>query len=211
MKQNFCIVLGAVCFLTAGLLFLALGRTADARLAEELAPQVLRFHILANSNSRDDQELKLEVRSLLLDLIYDGLEKDSSDSLSRDGVISFIQEQTGGLEKAAEAFIRSRGFSYPVNIQVDDSYFPVKYYGDVRFPEGIYRAARVTIGAGKGHNWWCVLYPKLCFVDESWAVMPEESKKILSEAVPEADCAILVKPRPELSLQWKISELFSDR
>lgn len=208
MRQKSGIVLSAVCFLTAGLLFLALARTADTRLAGELAPQVLRFHILANSDRHEDQELKLEVRSLLLDLIYEGLEEDPSQPLTKDRVVSFIREQAIPLAQAAEALIRSRGFSYPVSIRVEDSYFPVKYYGDVRFPEGVYQAARVTIGEGKGHNWWCVLYPKLCFVEESWAVMPEESEKVLSDALPGTDCSVLVKPRPRLSLQWKISDLF---
>lgn len=208
MKLNSGIVLSAVCFLTAGLLFLALARTSDTDLAKELAPQVLRFHILANSNRHEDQELKLEVRSLLLDLIYDGLEEDPSQPLTKDRVVSFIREQAEPLAQAAEAFICSRGFSYPVQIRIEDSYFPVKYYGDIRFPEGVYQAARVTIGEGKGHNWWCVLYPKLCFVEESWAIMPEESKEVLSGALPGTDCSVLVKPRPELSLQWKLSDLF---
>lgn len=211
MKRNSGIVLGAVCFLTAGLLFLALARTADRKLAEELAPQVLRFHIMANSDSREDQDLKLEVRSLLLDLIYEGMAAESPSPLTRDGVIAFITRTADRLEEAAEALIRSRGFSYPVDIRIGYSHFPVKYYGDIRFPEGDYQAARVTIGSGSGHNWWCVLYPRLCFVEESWAEAEEDPQAVLSRALPETDSDALVSPRPRLSLQWKAADLFRIR
>ena len=216
MKRNVWMVLSAACFLTAALLFSARVRAEDEQLASVIAPQVLRFHILANSNRKEDQELEEEVRSLLLEEIYEGVDgrmrgdgqmaenADSAETapFSRASVIQYIDSHNASLARSAEDFIRSRGFSYPVEIQVAESYFPTKYYGDLRFPGGVYEAARVVIGNGKGHNWWCVLYPKLCFVDESWAVMPEESKQELEAALPDGQFEELVRPKVEIG--WKV-------
>ena len=124
MKRNVWMVLSAACFLTAALLFSARVRAEDEQLASVIAPQVLRFHILANSNRKEDQELKLEVRSLLLEEIYKGVDgmmrgdgqmaenADSAETapFSRASVIQYIDSHNASLARSAEDFIRSRGF-----------------------------------------------------------------------------------------------------
>lgn len=214
MKRTTYSVLGAVCFLTAALLFSAAGRSRDEQLAAEIAPGILRFHILADSTRREDQELKLQVRSFLLDQINEDLssleEKEGSGqspAAAKEETIRYIEEHSGALEAAAEQVLLDAGCSCPVKIEVTEDYFPTKYYGDIRLPCGTYQAARVTIGSGRGHNWWCVLYPRLCFVNESWAVMPESSKEELRRVLPERDYRAVL--RPQLKISWKLGELFS--
>ena len=233
MKRNIWLVLSSICFLMAALLFSAAGRSRDEQLAAQIAPGILRFHILADSNRREDQELKLQVRSLLLDQINKGiaaLEEGSSDSAEavesgptglsdfspaepsdsgagKAAVIRYIEENAPALERSAEEFLLASGKSCPVKIEVAEDYFPTKYYGDIRLPCGVYQAARVTIGKGEGHNWWCVLYPRLCFVDESLAVMPQDSKEKLRRSLPEEACRTVLRPQRKISR--KLSELFS--
>ena len=125
---------------------------------EELCDDVLRVHILANSDSAADQSLKLGVRDRVVGACaryYDGCtDKEQAIAITRD----HLRE----IEAVAADEIRSRGFTYPVRAEVDEMYFDTRYYERFTMPAGIYDALRLTIGAGRGHNWWCVMYPSLC-------------------------------------------------
>ena len=210
MKRNLWLTLGAACLLTAALSISAAARKADEQLAARISPGILRFHILADSNRREDQELKLEVRSLLLDAIGEllsGQEGQGGGEPDKQDTVRCVRENAGALERLAEGFLAAKGRPEKVSVEVAEDYFPTKYYGDIRLPCGTYQAARVTIGSGRGHNWWCVLYPRLCFVNESWAVMPESSKEELRRVLPERDYRAVL--RPQLKISWKLGELFS--
>lgn len=201
MKRLTYLFLSIICLLISSLLFSAAKRAEHEALAAEISPGILRFHILANSNSREDQDLKLEVRSFLLDEIYRGLFSDTGkESATKEDVITYITTNTTALEQKAETYMQEKGYQYPVRIRITDTYFPTKYYGDIQLPCGTYQAASVSIGNGEGHNWWCVLYPRLCFVDSSWAVLPESSKEELEDMVGEANYKKLVCQRPALKL-----------
>ncbi len=141
--------------LILAVLFSFTGFTAGC---EDIPNHVLRLHVLANSDSKQDQELKLKVRDRIL-AVSAGM---------MDGVHSRAEaEQAVGLrmaefKKTAEDEIRREGFDYPVDVQMSKTYFPTRQYGSVTLPAGDYDALRVVIGSGKGHNWWCVLFPPLC-------------------------------------------------
>ena len=154
-------------------------RRKEEALASRIAPKVLRFHVLANSDSPKDQALKLEVKDLLLDTIRQGLGSETAqgpeqgagnpppegpgteagDGLTKDQTASYILEHKAFLEETAEAYMESRGFSYGADIRLEQCLFPEKTYGDMTFPAGTYDAVRVLLGEGKGKNFWCVLYP----------------------------------------------------
>ena len=87
--------------------------------------------------------------------------------------------------------IVEQGYDYTVKVYVTEEEFPAKTYGDLTFPEGDYQALRIDIGAAKGQNWWCVMYPPLCFIDESTAVVSEEGKEELKEALTAEEYAAL--------------------
>ncbi|WP_333645566.1 stage II sporulation protein R [Lacrimispora sp.] len=207
MKEKRNLFLCIICLLLALLLTLAEERKEDQALASRIAPEILRFHVLANSNSTEDQALKLKVRTRLLNSIYEELGEGASLEDTKDYVISHREN----LEKEASNYMKSLGYDYPAHMELTDAYFPAKTYGDMVFPQGNYQAVRVKIGKGKGRNWWCVLYPPLCFVDSSYAVVPDESKEILRESVGESDYQKLSREKVKINLRFKTAELFSKK
>ncbi len=129
-----------------------------AGVCEALPEEVLRLHVLANSDSQEDQALKLQVRDRILEesaSLMDGV-SDKKDALRA------AEKAIPALEEAARDEIREQGYSYPVSIAVEKVYFPTREYGDTTLPAGKYDALRVVIGSGEGQNWWCVLFPALC-------------------------------------------------
>lgn len=182
------ILFSFLCLLILFLLPISMN-TTTARQEEQvslLSPHILRFHILANSDSDEDQSVKLEVRDLLFKKIYADLQKKETRSSEKEvfsfkqELQSYIKEHRTELEEAAEALMKRRGFSYPATIEVTKFRFPDRKYHGSWFPAGTYDAIRVLLGNGKGHNWWCVLYPPLSFSGS------EAVKEITDDTLPEA-------------------------
>ena len=147
----------------------------------QLAENVLRFHVLANSDSTVDQNLKLSVRDAVGCFMQEKLKHAEDKKASEICIISHLPE----IEKIAEDMITEEGFTYEVKAEVTKCYFPIKTYGEYTFPAGNYDALKITIGEGKGQNWWCVMYPNMCFANSMYEVIDENSKvelqKILDE------------------------------
>ena len=173
-KEQLFLTLSASCLALSLICFTAWTREKEERVAEALAPQVLRFHVLADSDAPEDQALKLQVRDLLLNEIRRSVPGRSDKAQ----IQRYIEDHESELEQAANTFIKEQGFSCTADIRLEQAYFPTRVYGNLTFPCGVYDAVRVVLGSGKGHNWWCVLYPSLCFTSESFAVMPPESTVI---------------------------------
>lgn len=128
---------------------------------EDLSQNILRLHILANSDSAVDQKLKLAVR----DRILSESRKMFADSSSLEESKAILSDKKDVLIEAAEDEIKKHGFSYSVNINTGVYNFPMKTYEKYSLPSGKYEAVRVEIGKATGQNWWCVMFPPLCFVD----------------------------------------------
>ena len=154
-----------------------------AALASRVADQVLRFHVIANSDSPEDQALKLQVRDALIS--YMAEHRTSFDSAEE--AAAFASEHCSDLRQVAQSVIDQAGYPYEATAQVTTCPFPEKTYGDLIFPAGNYRALRVELGQAQGQNWWCVLYPLLCFTEEGLVTVPEESQKILRENLSNTD------------------------
>lgn len=197
MKYRRDLFLCLTCLLLAFLFTMAGRRQSDEAMAARIAPEILRFHVLANSDSDEDQQLKLRVRTLLLDSIYEKL----GENASLDNTKEYVLANKDSLEQEAEDYMKAEGYDYPAHMEVTECYFPTKTYGDMVFPCGTYDAVRVEIGKGKGHNWWCVLYPPLCFVDSTYAVVPDSSREILRESLDAADYQALLKKQPEVHIR----------
>ncbi|MCI8504656.1 MAG: stage II sporulation protein R [Lachnospiraceae bacterium] len=148
---------------------------------EDLSSHILRFHVLANSDSEEDQALKLSVRTAVLDYLEESLPEDSDLASTK----AFLASHEAEIQKIAEDLISSAGFDYQVSLSLEPWYFPTKAYGDLTFPCGTYDAFRIIIGDGDGKNWWCVLYPSLCFVDTTCGIVPEDSKEELQAILDE--------------------------
>ena len=144
------LLIGLAVFLTSGALAL---RTQD-----ELADKVVRLHVLANSDSGEDQALKLQVRDVVLERATAILEQ----SADRREAESRLRGQLLELERIAAKEIAAEGYDYPVTVNLENTDFPTKEYDGFTLPAGEYLALRVIIGEGKGQNWWCVVFPPLC-------------------------------------------------
>lgn len=131
----------------------------------EVKDSLIRFHVIANSDSDEDQQLKLKVKNKVIDYLYPYLK--CSDSL--DNSRKIINDNIDNIKALAESVINEEGYSYNVNVQLSRENFPDKSYGNIVLPQGNYEAFRIIIGSGEGRNWWCVMFPPLCFVDESKA------------------------------------------
>ena len=133
--------------------------TSFASSCAQIRESVLRLHVLANSDSDADQALKLQVRDAVLEEgahIFDG-------SLTAGEAEQAIEQALPQLERAARSEVMKRGYTYEVHITVSEEYFDTRTYEDeVTLPAGRYRAVRVIIGSGEGHNWWCVMFPPMC-------------------------------------------------
>lgn len=135
---------------------------------------IVRLHILANSDSEEDQKLKLSVRDRVLDYVR---QQNTADEKI------FIETHLDEILAVCREEIASRGCSDSVRAEIGNFYFPTKRYEQIVLPAGNYDAVRIVIGEGKGQNWWCVMYPPLCFTKETNGSLGTEEMKILSEAV----------------------------
>ena len=129
-----------------------------AREQEELADRVIRIHVIANSDSEEDQRLKLEVRDAVLEMVAEAGEGVSNP----EEMLRLLIPRLPELQQAGEAVLQEQGCSAPVNITISSYWFPTKDYGAFSFPAGEYTALRLVIGEGAGENWWCVAFPPLC-------------------------------------------------
>lgn len=156
-----------------------------------LSKSAIRFHVLANSDTDEDQNLKMKVKETVVDYIY----KSTGDFDSVEETKTFITANDSKIKKLATDTIHSLGYDYSVNSSFGKQNFPVKSYGDIEFPKGEYTSYTLSIGEGKGHNWWCVLYPPLCFVDASTGVVPDSSKELLKDSMTNQEYGTIVKYR----------------
>ena len=124
----------------------------------EIRSSILRLHVLANSDSTEDQELKLKVRDRLLEMS----ETTYSQAKTKQDAVQATQASLDMLRNEAANVIQSNGYSYPVSVSLETCYFNTRTYGNITLPAGNYQALRVVIGKGQGHNWWCVMFPPLC-------------------------------------------------
>ena len=131
----------------------------------DVKDSLIRFHVIANSDNDDDQQLKLKVKNKVIEYLYPLLNESSSLDNSRKIILDNMTE----VERISKEVIKQEGYNYDVHAELSRENFPDKSYGNIVLPQGNYEAFRIIIGKGQGRNWWCVMFPPLCFVDESKA------------------------------------------
>ena len=161
---------------------------------------IVRLHVLANSDTVEDQALKLKVR----DAVIEYMEKQ--DDLNSAGEArEYLSENLNRLEKIAEGVIASEGYDYSARADLGVRYIPEKAYGGITFPAGNYEALNITIGRGEGENWWCVLFPPLCLLEEGTATDDEVvSGDEASEGNNDDEGSSEAR---KLRLRWKLSDI----
>lgn len=155
---------------------------SDDVFVSRISKKLIRFHVIANSDSKEDQSLKLKIRDKILAYISPKLKVSSSLDESR----KILKENDEEVKKIALKVIKDNGYDYSVSTTFGREDFPVKTYGNITLPQGNYEAYRVIIGSGKGKNWWCVMFPPLCFVDITKGQIAydkneKEMKRVLSD------------------------------
>lgn len=143
-----------------------------ADIQKSLADSIVRFHVVSADDSEYEQSLKLLVKNSVLEFLSEKLASVSS----KEETLTIIEELTPQIISLAQSVLRKNNCNAYVTANIEESFFPVKAYGDLTLPAGKYTALKIVLGEGKGTNWWCVLYPPLCFVDATYGVVPDESK-----------------------------------
>lgn len=172
----------------AGCYFFAAGY-AKQRTVEAISEKVLRFHVIAKSDSEDDQRRKLLVR----DAVGEWMNLKLSDAEDKADCERIIEQNQDQIKALAEQVLAEDGEAESVQVRLADVEFPDKVYGDYEFPAGTYRALQIIIGAGEGHNWWCVLYPNLCFSAEGYDVTGDGAKEELEQVLSPKEYKALLK------------------
>lgn len=171
-------------------------------LQQQIATQVLRFHIRANSDTVADQQKKLRIKQSLLEWLTPIL----SENTSKSETIQCIRKNLPDIRKETTRMAAPE----PVTVTLQKEWFPEKTYGTCTFPEGIYDALRVDIGQAKGHNWWCVLYPSLCFADALEPSMTEEGEEKLQQVLDEDAYDLLLHPQ-KLKIRFRLEFFLRNR
>lgn len=174
--------------------------------SESLEDSLFRLHVIANSDSEEDQNLKYIVRDNLIEY----MNYISEDVTTKEDALKIAQEHLDDFYKIAIGTIVANGYDYDVTVEIGNFDFPTKSYGDISVPAGEYDALRVKIGEANGQNWWCVMFPPLCFVNVSSGVVPEESKDILKNELSDEEYSIISSNNKDVKFKFKIIELFQN-
>lgn len=173
----------------------------------DISNSVFRLHVIANSDTDEDQNLKYKVRDSLLEY----MNSISQNCTSKEEIIELATEHKQEFHDIAKQVIVDNGYDYDVNINIGNFDFPTKNYGDISFPAGTYDSLRVEIGNANGQNWWCVMFPPLCFVDVSSGIVPDESKEVIQDSLTSEEYNI-ISNQNNLDLKFKFSliEMFQN-
>lgn len=173
-------------------------------LQPSIASKILRFHVLANSDSNADQEVKEKVR----DAVGVYLQPLLQDSESLEETKQIVTENMQQIITVAENTLQENGYTYPVCARITHTSFPEKSYGAYTFPKGEYEALQIVIGEGEGQNWWCVLYPNMCFHGSVFEVVEEEAGEALREVLSPWEYADVFESG-KVQLRFKFLEFFN--
>jgi len=173
-------------FISAIFVILAIGIAYTVEAYEgisRLNGKVIRLHVVANSDTLEDQQLKYKVRNQIIATFNEEFEKINSKEESENIVLEKIHQ----IRCEAEETVKEEGYNYDINVYYGNYKFPRKMYEEIVLPEGYYDAVRIEIGKAEGSNWWCVMFPPLCFVDfgktRDAAVFDIETEKRLQEVL----------------------------
>ncbi len=175
-------------------------------ISTHLADSVFRLHVIANSDSEADQNLKYIVR----DKVIEYMQTICESGISKENYIQIALDNLDNIKQVAQNTVLENGFSYNVNVSIGNYKFPTKTYGDVSFPAGFYDALRIEIGNAQGQNWWCVMFPPLCFIDVTSGIVPDESKETLKSDVSDEEFDLITGANKPVKFKFKIVEMFQN-
>ena len=209
MKRIFCVLLILVIGINLYLFVGAKNIKPNRDFVSEISQKLIRFHVIANSDSDNDQALKIKVKDNIINYIFPKLKDSNSIEESRKVLLN----NNNQILKIASDTIKANGYNYAVDSTLDKENFPEKSYGDITLPQGEYEAYRIIIGSGQGKNWWCVMFPPLCFVDVTKGQVSDKEteetmKKVLSDD--EYEKISMQRDDKNIKFKFKIVEVIKD-
>lgn len=187
--------------LTVFLIGTLLGMVSEAKeQTDKISEKFVRFHIVANSNSREDQTVKMKVREAIFS------ELDFSHISSKEEAISYFTKHQEDIEWIANRVLLENGFSYPANVTIGKREFPVREYSDFVLPAGTYDAISVTLGAGEGENFFCVMYPSLCKI-EGVTESTDSDYRVLNSVLSEEETSAITGNKQQIVYKFKLIEI----
>lgn len=172
----------------------------------DIANNIFRLHVIANSDTDVDQNLKYIVRDNVLEFVN----TLSNEVDSKEDIIKIVTKNLSKIQEIAQQTVFDNGFNYNVNVEVGNFAFPTKKYGDITLPPGYYDALRIEIGEAKGQNWWCVMFPPLCFVDITSGIVPDESKEFIKENLSEEEYSLISENSNNIKIKFKLVEVLQN-
>ncbi len=172
-------------------------------ISDELQENIFRLHVIANSNSENDQNLKLYVRDNIVHYLEQYHFKNKGD------LISFLYNNKSQIEKIVSQCISEKNYSYDFSIEIGNSYFPKKDYGNISLPSGYYDGLKIKIGEAKGKNWWCVLFPPMCLIDSATCEFTSSSEDTLENSLSNETFSLVSSDSPNYQFKFKIVDFLN--
>jgi len=206
IKVGTLLVLLMIAMITVG----AVAASYSNKVNEGIAHNLIRLHVLANSDSEEDQSLKRDVR----DVVINYMKEQLKDSQSLEQTRAIITKNLSRITEIASEEVKRHGKNYEVKSLLGNYPFPTKSYGDIILPAGQYEALRIVIGKGEGSNWWCVLFPPLCFVDATHGTIPDSVKEDLKQVLTQEEYELITTADSDddipVKVRFKIVEVFQN-
>ena len=195
-----------ILFLLLFLYIIISATTYTNAVCSDISDSVFRLHVIANSDSSEDQNLKYLVR----DNVLKYMNEITNGVTSKEEIIKIISNNLENFKKLAQNTVYENGYTYEISVEIGNFNFPTKRYGDISFPAGYYDALRIKIGNAEGKNWWCVMFPPLCFIDVSSGIVPDDSKAILESELSEEEYKLVTGSEKETKIKFKIVEVLQN-
>ncbi len=209
MKKIFCFLLGIIAIVNLYFFVGAKQVKSDEEIVKDISEKLIRFHVIANSDEETDQQLKIKVKDNIINYIFPKLKDSKSIDESRE----ILRNNNKQILKIAEKTIKENGYNYTVNSTLERENFPEKNYGNITLPQGEYEAYRVIIGSGQGKNWWCVMFPPLCFVDVTKGqVSDKETEETMKRVLDDDEYTEISNKndKNKIKIKFKIVEIIKD-
>lgn len=175
-------------------------------ISTDISNSVFRLHVIANSDSCEDQNLKYLVR----DNVLSYMNEICKDATSKEEAIKIANDNLDIFKEIAKQTVIDNGYNYDVNVEIGNFSFPTKTYGDISLPSGFYDALRIKIGEANGQNWWCVMFPPLCFVDVSSGIVPEDSKETMKSELSDEEFSLISSNDSDIKFKFKLVEMLQN-
>lgn len=172
--------------------------------SKDLENQLFRLHILANSDSQEDQQIKLHVRDKVVNYL------NTFSFENKQELINYLTNNKSEIQEVVQTALKEKGYNYSVSIEIGNTFYPQKQYKNVILPSGHYDGLRIKIGKAEGHNWWCVLFPPMCLIDQSTCELPEESELILENSLTAETTSVITQNTPPYKFKFKLIDFINN-